>query len=63
MKFLSEFPSHVDPCEENREFHSFVFDGPIFRKPIRFEKGEVALRDHCFCYCDLIVPWLHYQYQ
>ncbi|MBI1743503.1 diphthine--ammonia ligase [Candidatus Acetothermia bacterium] len=53
-KLLSELPSSVDPCGENGEFHSFVFDGPIFRKPILFEKGEIVLRDNRFYYCDLI---------
>ncbi|MBI3660470.1 diphthine--ammonia ligase [Candidatus Acetothermia bacterium] len=53
-KFLSELPLTVDPCGENGEFHSFVFDGPIFRKPILFKKGEIVLRDNRFYYCDLI---------
>ncbi|MBI1743433.1 hypothetical protein HYR54_10275 [Candidatus Acetothermia bacterium] len=54
IKFLSALPSSVDPCGENGEFHSFVFDGPIFQKPIQFEKGEIVLRDSRFYYCDLI---------
>ena len=53
-KFLSELPSGVDPCGENGEFHSFVFDGPIFHKPIQCEKGEIVLRDNRFYYCDLV---------
>ena len=52
-QFLSELPSTVDPCGENGEFHSFVYDGPIFRKRILHEKGEVILRDNRFYYCDL----------
>jgi diphthamide synthase (EF-2-diphthine--ammonia ligase) len=28
--FLADLPAHVDPCGENGEFHTFVFDGPIF---------------------------------
>lgn len=31
--FLEELPPHVDPCGENGEFHTFVYDGPIFRNP------------------------------
>ncbi len=31
---LAEFPPLVDPCGENGEFHTFVYDGPIFRQPI-----------------------------
>lgn len=52
-QFLAELPSGVDPCGENGEFHSFVFDGPIFEEPISFTIGEVVLRDS-FCYCDLL---------
>ena len=32
--FLNDLPANVDPCGENGEFHSFVFDGPIFQFPI-----------------------------
>jgi uncharacterized protein (TIGR00290 family) len=32
--FIDDLPEGVDPCGENGEFHSFVFDGPIFKKPI-----------------------------
>ncbi|MEE8470204.1 MAG: ATP-binding protein, partial [Dehalococcoidia bacterium] len=42
------------PCGENGEFHSFVYDGPIFRERIRHRKGEIVLRDNRFYYCDLI---------
>ena len=53
-QFLSELPSSVDPCGENGEFHSFVYDGPIFRKRISHTIGEVVLRENRFYYCDLI---------
>ena len=53
-QFLSDLPSEVDPCGENGEFHSFVYDGPIFRERIGYRKGEVILRDNRFYYCDLI---------
>jgi uncharacterized protein (TIGR00290 family) len=52
-KFLDELPSKVDPCGENGEFHTFVWDGPIFSKPISFELGDIVLRDSRFFYCDL----------
>lgn len=52
-ELLSELPSTVDPCGENGEFHTFVYDGPIFREPILFEKGDIVLRDNRFYYCDL----------
>ena len=52
-QFLSDLPSTVDPCGENGEFHSFVYDGPIFRNRILHEKGEKVLRNGRFWYCDL----------
>ncbi len=52
--FLVDLPESVDPCGENGEFHSFVFDGPLFREPVCYEKGAVVLRDERFWFCDLI---------
>jgi uncharacterized protein (TIGR00290 family) len=61
---LKDLPSNVDPCGENGEYHSFVYDGPIFHHPIAFDLGEVVHRDYAapsapgtqtgFWYCDLI---------
>lgn len=51
--FLSALPPHVDPCGENGEFHTFVFDGPIFREPVSFSAGEKVARDF-FWFCDLV---------
>ncbi len=53
-QFLSELPFGVDCCGENGEFHSFVYDGPIFRNPISFRKGEIVFRDKRFFFQDLI---------
>jgi uncharacterized protein (TIGR00290 family) len=53
-QFLSELPSTIDPCGENGEFHSFVYDGPIFRKSVSHKIGDIILRDNRFFYCDLI---------
>jgi uncharacterized protein (TIGR00290 family) len=52
--FLADLPAGVDPCGENGEFHSFVYDGPIFRSPISIAPGEKVLRESRFYYCDLI---------
>jgi uncharacterized protein (TIGR00290 family) len=52
--FLKDLPSKVDPCGENGEFHTFVYDGPIFRKPVNFKPGEITLRDNRFYFCDLL---------
>jgi len=53
-QFLGDLPKGVDPCGENGEFHSFVYDGPNFKKPVSFTKGEVLLRENRFWYCDLL---------
>lgn len=49
---LEELPDSVDPCGENGEFHTFVWDGPLFGKPIPICKGEVVVRDG-FVFADL----------
>lgn len=53
QRFLDDLPDTVDPCGENGEFHTFVFDGPIFRSPVRFTLGETVLRD-AFYFADLL---------
>jgi len=44
--FLKDLPKGIDPCGENGEFHSFVYDGPIFSAPIQFKRGEVVNRKY-----------------
>lgn len=51
---LRDLPAEVDPCGENGEFHSFVFDGPIFQKNIFVEVGEIVRRD-CRYFADLLL--------
>ena len=53
-QFLSELPSGVDPCGENGEFHSFVYDGPIFKEPILCAVGKTVLRDRRYYYTDIL---------
>ena len=53
-KFLYDLPPTVDPCGENGEFHSFVYDGPIFKKRIIYTQGDIVLRDNRFYYCDVL---------
>jgi uncharacterized protein (TIGR00290 family) len=51
--FFADLPTGVDPCGENGEFHTYVFDGPVFKSPIAFRLGEKVMRDG-FCFCDLL---------
>jgi len=44
-EFISSLPANVDPCGENGEFHTFVYDGPNFTQPVEFTLGEVILRE------------------
>ena len=53
-EFLASLPNNVDPCGENGEFHSFVYDGPIFKSRIPHKKGEVVLRDNRYYFSDLV---------
>jgi uncharacterized protein (TIGR00290 family) len=53
-QFLEDLPAGADPCGENGEFHSFVFDGPLFKERVLLTKGEVTLRDGRFYYCDFL---------
>ena len=66
--FVADLPTSVDVCGEHGEYHSFVFDGPNFKHPVAFEKGEVVQRFYnspksntadaptldAFTFCDLL---------
>ena len=52
---LEELPATVDPCGERGEFHTCVYDGPIFQRPLSLQRGERVRRDGRFEYCDLIL--------
>jgi diphthamide synthase (EF-2-diphthine--ammonia ligase) len=53
--FLADLPAAVDPCGENGEFHTFVYDAPMFRCPIAVEPGELH-EDGYFTFADLLCP-------
>ncbi|CAM3576556.1 adenine nucleotide alpha hydrolase [Zobellia roscoffensis] len=42
--FIKDLPDNVDPCGENGEFHTFCYDGPIFKNPVKFRTGEKVFR-------------------
>jgi uncharacterized protein (TIGR00290 family) len=50
---LEALPPSVDRCGERGEFHTFAYDGPMFRKPISLRDGEIVERDG-FVFADLI---------
>ncbi|HVU14358.1 MAG TPA: diphthine--ammonia ligase [Phototrophicaceae bacterium] len=50
---IAQLPASVDPCGENGEFHTFVYDGPLFRQPVAFERGDQWTQDERFRSIDL----------
>ncbi|MEO6820691.1 MAG: ATP-binding protein, partial [Ginsengibacter sp.] len=44
--FINDLPKDADACGENGEYHSFVFDGPVFKSPIKFNTGEIVYREY-----------------
>jgi len=67
--FIDTLPANVDPCGENGEFHTFCYEGPIFKMPLKFKTGKKVYKplkiktDHTvtipttkgFWYCDLML--------
>lgn len=66
-ELINELPQGVDPCGENGEFHTFCFDGPLFKEKVSFKIGEKVLKtdpnpsrnkdsksELGFWFCDLI---------
>jgi uncharacterized protein (TIGR00290 family) len=52
-EFLRSLPPGIDPCGENGEFHTFVYDAPEFRRPIEVRTGERFERDG-FVFADIL---------
>jgi uncharacterized protein (TIGR00290 family) len=53
LRLLQALPPGIDPCGENGEFHTFVYDAPVFSRPIGVRTGEVVERDG-FVFADLV---------
>lgn len=52
--FLEDLPDGVDPCGENGEFHSCVYAGPMFERPLDLTPGAVEKRDG-FVFADVLL--------
>ena len=52
-RFLDSLPETADPCGENGEFHSFVFDGPMFQERLEIAVGDIVSRDG-FVFADIL---------
>ena len=44
--WLENIPDDVDPCGENGEFHTFVYDGPLFKNPVPIKLGDVVEKSY-----------------
>lgn len=51
---LDELPVTIDPCGENGEFHTCVYDGPMFSAPIDLATGRAEFRDP-FIWSDMLI--------
>lgn len=45
-RFLNCLPNEVDPCGENGEFHTFCYDGPIFKRPVKFHITDILIKTY-----------------
>ena len=53
LAFLDDLPDDIDPCGENGEFHTFIYDAPMFSRPIDVRLGDIIERDG-FVFADLL---------
>jgi uncharacterized protein (TIGR00290 family) len=53
LRLLEDLPPAIDPCGENGEFHTFVYNAPVFSSPISVRTGEVVERDG-FVFADVL---------
>ena len=51
---LAALPPGIDPCGENGEFHTCVYAGPMFARPLDVQSGETVTRDG-FVFTDLML--------
>ncbi len=61
ISFVNDLPENVDPCGENGEYHTFCYEGPVFKKQIRFNVGEkvykplqINTKDDTSCSSDIV---------
>ncbi|SEM36803.1 MJ0570-related uncharacterized domain-containing protein [Pseudoxanthomonas sp. GM95] len=55
---LAALPTSIDPCGERGEFHTCVWDGPMFRAPLALQRGQTVLREGRFAYTDWVLSTL-----
>ena len=55
QQLIADLPPGVDPCGERGEFHTCVYEGPLFRRAVQLRRGAQVLREQRFQYCDLVL--------
>jgi len=58
--FVKSLPANVDALGENGEYHTFCFDGPLFKHPIRYSLGTPTKISHTFNMADGTRQTFHY---
>jgi len=53
QSLIDKFPAGIDPCGENGELHTFVYDGPVFSRAVPIQNGETVTRDG-FVFTDVV---------
>jgi len=48
LDFIHSLPSGVDPCGENGEFHTFVYNGPLFETPVSVVRQHVEAKEYAY---------------
>lgn len=48
LNFINSLSDEIDPCGENGEFHTFVYDGPIFKKPVPIQRKQVEMKEYSY---------------
>jgi uncharacterized protein (TIGR00290 family) len=51
--FIESLPPAVDACGENGEFHTFVYESPVFSRPLAIKAGDTVERDG-FVFADVL---------
>lgn len=46
LDFLNDLPANVDPCGENGEFHTFVYNAPYFKSPVSVVRKEIVYKSY-----------------
>jgi uncharacterized protein (TIGR00290 family) len=56
LQLLQNLAPEIDPCGENGEFHTFVYDSPVLSSPVPVRAGEVVERDG-FVFADVVAEF------